>query len=270
MNLDRITPIKALGQNFLKDKNLANKIVDLLGDISAKNIVEIGPGMGALTDILIEKKANVFAIEKDKRAFDYLTQKYSGISNFNVVNSDVREVNLFDLDMSELYVIGNIPYNISTDILFWTFDFASIVKNVVLTVQREVAERICALPRTKDYGVTTIATKLYGKAKIAFHLPPSVFFPPPKVVSSALRIEFDDTYENIDKKEVMRLIKAVFLQRRKMINNSIRPYLSERQISIEKLTIELESRNLNYLKQRPEELQVDDFINLYNIINEAS
>ncbi len=268
MDLERITPIKALGQNFLKDKNLANKIVNLLGELSEKTIVEIGPGMGALTDILLAKNANVIAIDKDLRACEHLTKKYGDISNFRIINDDIRKVNLYDLIDEEISVIGNIPYNISTDILFWTFDFSDKIKQAIFTVQKEVAERICAKSKTKDYGVTTIATKLYGQAKIAFHIPPSAFFPPPKVTSSVLKIDFQNQYENVDKKEIMRLVKALFVQRRKMINNSIKSYISDKNLDIKQVSEVLTEQNLNYLKQRPEALEIDDFISLYKILTQ--
>lgn len=242
MQLYNLTPIKSLGQNFLIDKNLANKIVNQLDSINNKNVIEIGPGMGALTDILLSKNANVFAIDKDTRAVEYLTKKYKNNKNFTILNSDIRTVDLNLLNIKDLLVIGNIPYNISTDILFWLFDFNNIINKVVLTVQREVAERLCAKYKTKTYGITTIATQLYGTPKIMFNIPSSAFYPAPKVTSSVLKIEFNNVYNNINKKQILSLVKASFSHRRKKINNSIKQYLLNNKVNTVKLNEELNKK----------------------------
>lgn len=271
--MKKIAPNKSLGQNFLTDKNISAKIVKLLGEISGENVIEIGPGMGALTDLLIELNANITAYDKDERSIIFLKEKYKEKTNFNVIWSDIRKVNLKNsFNNNKIYVIGNIPYNISTDILFWLFEFSDIIKKAVLTVQREVAERLVAEIRTKDYGVTTVATKLYCDAKIKFHIPPAAFFPPPKVTSSVLLLDFETSeisknIPNEKKKRVMQLVRASFSQRRKMINNSIKQYINQNNIDIKKISEALAENNFNWLSQRAEELSVEDYIKFYDIIN---
>lgn len=272
--MKNISPDKSLGQNFLKDKNISKKIVNLLGDISNKTIVEIGPGMGALTDILLNFGANVIAYDKDERSIDYLKEKYTKNQNFQIFHKDIREVELKNntLINNKIYVIGNIPYNISTDILFWLFEFSDMIDKSVLTVQKEVAERLVAKTRTKDYGVTTVATRLYCEAKIAFHIPPKAFFPAPKVTSSVIFLDFDkinisQNISNEKKKQLMQLVKAAFSQRRKIINNSIKQYINQKQIDAKELSEVLTNNNLDFLSRRAEELSDEDYLKFYNIIN---
>ena len=267
MSLTSVTPKKSLGQNFLLDKNISNKIVGLLGNIENKDILEIGPGMGALTDILLAKQAKVLAIDKDSNAVEYLTEKYKDKENLKILNSDIRTIDLSKLYNNKISVIGNIPYNISTDILFWLLEHSNYIDQAVLTVQREVAERLCAKHKTKSYGITTVAVQLYGTAKIIFHIPPKAFFPAPKVTSSVLKIEFNDHINNSENKQIMSLVRTAFSQRRKMINNSIKQYLSNNNIESDLLAQYLEKENLKYLTQRAEELTVEDFVKFYKIIS---
>jgi 16S rRNA (adenine1518-N6/adenine1519-N6)-dimethyltransferase len=266
-----LAPIKALGQNFIQDKNICNKIVDLLGEIKNKNLIEIGPGMGALTGILLAREANVIAFDVDNRAVELLNNIFCKECNSNQLKmllSDIRDINLKDYTEEHISIIGNIPYNITNDIVFWLFENSEIINKVVLTIQREVAERYVAKPRTKEYGITTLAMQLYADAKIAFHIPASAFFPKPKVTSSVIVIDFsnENKYSNVDKKEIMKLIKAAFSQRRKVLANSLKTYLNARNIDIQKINDTLLEINLNFLKMRAEELNIDDYILLYGMI----
>lgn len=268
MSLEKIKPLKIFGQNFLQDKNFANKIVDLLGDISGKQIVEIGAGMGALTELLLNRNANLTAFDFDERAIDYLKCKFDFTKNLKIIHSDILKINLNDYANEKISVIGNIPYNITNDIVFWLFENCNLINRAILTIQREVAERYTAKPRTKDYGITTIAMQLYATAKIAFRIPASAFYPAPKVTSSVLVIDFykETKFENIDKKQLLKLIKAAFSQRRKILNNAINSYLTSRNINLESLTKLIENQSKNYLKMRAEELTLDDYINLFSLI----
>ena len=281
MMLEKIKPLKSFGQNFLKDKNIANKIIDLLGDVANKNVIEIGPGMGALTELLLARNAKLTAFDLDKRAIEYLNAKFKfhchialdAVSLFNeknlkIIHSDIRNVSLSEYADDKILLIGNIPYNITNDIIFWLFEQNNLLNKAVLTIQREVAERYVAKPKTKNYGITTIAMQLYASAKIAFHIPPSAFYPAPKVTSTVLVIDFSaqNRYCEIDKKELMQLIKAAFSQRRKVIGNAIKSYLTTKKIDFEKLSKQLENDEKNYLKMRAEELTVEDFICFYSVI----
>ncbi len=269
--MEKIKPIKQLGQNFLQDKNLSNKIINLLGDIANKNILEIGPGMGALTDILLHKQANVIAFDKDERAILYLHEKYKDRKNITLHLMDIRNIELNDFydKNTKIYVIGNIPYNISTDIVFWIFDNFNFIDKAVLTMQREVAERLIAKPHTKNYGITTVAMQLFGNAKIAFHIPPTAFFPRPKVTSSVLTIDFQnfDKYKDVNKKGVIEFVRAAFSQRRKILNNSLKNYLYLKNIDPVRLQELTANQSIDFLSRRAEELTVDDFILFYDIAN---
>jgi len=275
--MQKIKPLKSLGQNFLKDKNIANKIIDLLGDVSNKNVIEIGPGMGALTELLLQKNAQITAFDIDKRAIEYLETKFINETNLKIIHSDIRNVNLSDYADDEILLLGNIPYNITNDIIFWLFEQSDLlektnkINKAVLTIQREVAERYIAKPQTKNYGITTIAMQLYAAAKISFHIPPTAFYPAPKVTSTVLMIDFSEKnkYCEVDKKQLMELVKAAFSQRRKMINNSIKSYLSTQKIDFEKLSKLLENASKNYFKMRAEELTLENFIHFHSIILQA-
>jgi 16S rRNA (adenine1518-N6/adenine1519-N6)-dimethyltransferase len=268
MSLEKIKPLKIFGQNFLQDKNIANKIVDLLGDISGKQIVEIGAGMGALTELLLNRNANLTAFDFDERAIDYLKSKFNFAENLKIIHSDILKINLNDYTNEKISVIGNIPYNITNDIVFWLFDNSNLINRAILTIQKEVAERYIAKPRTKNYGITTIAMQLYATVKIAFHIPASAFYPAPKVTSSVLVIDFhkENQFENIDKKQFLKLVRAAFSQRRKILNNAINFYLISRNINSELFTKIIQNQPKNYLKMRAEELTLDDYINLFSLI----
>ncbi|MPN09862.1 Ribosomal RNA small subunit methyltransferase A [bioreactor metagenome] len=172
---------------------------------------------------------------------------------------------------NEIAVIGNIPYNITNDIVFWLFENSNLIKTAVLTIQKEVAARYTAKPRTKDYGITTLAMQLYGNAKIAFHIPPGAFYPAPKVTSTVIVIDFSDKkkYCEIDKKRVIELIRAAFSKRRKIINNSIKSYLDTKQVNVKKLNEILQEEHKNYMNMRAEELTIEDYICFYEIIKNS-
>lgn len=261
-----ITPLKSLGQNFLRDKNLSKKIVSLLGDIEGKTLVEIGPGMGALTSLLLDSGANVIAFEKDIRAKEYLLMHHNS-KRLMVHLGDIREVMLAEYVDTPISVIGNIPYNITNDIVFWLFDNVSLIRTAVLTIQKEVAQRYTAQPKTKDYGITTLAMQLYGTAKIAFHISPSAFYPPPKVTSSVLTIDFTTPsvgytdFVASDKEALLSLIKAGFSQRRKKLRSALKSYIAKHNLGVK------EGQSVMYLDNRAEELSLNDFIELYQALH---
>jgi 16S rRNA (adenine1518-N6/adenine1519-N6)-dimethyltransferase len=259
----KVKPLKHLGQNFLTSTAIAKKIVLLLGNIKNQNIYEIGSGMGALTIHLVNSEANLTCFDVDIRAVKYLEEKYKDFNNIKIIHSDIRQIKFENIEKSSVSVIGNIPYNITNDILFWLLDNSEYINIVVLTMQREVAERYTAKPNTKQYGITTLALKLYGKAKIYFHIPAGAFFPKPKVMSSVLFIDFSDRklYENVDKVELLRFIRVAFSQRRKILSNSLKNYFAERNIDVSKMDI-------SYLKMRAEQLTLEDYIDFWNKIRQ--
>lgn len=272
--MEKISAKKSLGQNFLNNKAIAEKIVAQLGDISNCPIVEIGPGMGVLTEIILKKNSNLTLVEIDPRAIAYLSEMFAkqignglSIINLDVLKFDVKA--FAEQNGGKISVIGNIPYNISTEIFFLLFENAKYIEKAVLTVQKEVARRIAAKPKTKDYGVTTVARAMTSEAKIAFDIAPGSFNPPPKIVSSVLVFDFKDNPEKEEKYfAMMKLVRAAFSTRRKMLRNALQTYLSSRKIETAKFEEYCDERNIKFLRQRAEELDLKDFENLYLTIED--
>ena len=264
--LEKIKPLKHLGQNFLKSITIAKKIISLLGDIDKKNIYEIGPGMGALTEHILNTGANLTCFDIDKRSIDYLKEKFINAQNLTIIHSDIRNI-IVDKPVS---IIGNIPYNITNDVLFWLLANSQHIDKAVLTVQKEVAKRYTAKENTKDYGITTLALKLFGSAKICFNIPAAAFVPAPKIVSSVLLIEFDaEKYKEINKAELMKFIRAAFSMRRKILSNSLKQYFSEHNIDLAQLSQELSNSDKHYLKCRAEQLKIEDYISFFDVIGKS-
>ncbi|MDD3125120.1 MAG: 16S rRNA (adenine(1518)-N(6)/adenine(1519)-N(6))-dimethyltransferase RsmA [Candidatus Kapabacteria bacterium] len=262
--MQTIQPKKSLGQNFLIDKNISRKIVSLL-DISINDItMEIGPGTGALTELLLEYKPQLTAIEIDKRAFDLLHEKFPPeiFTNFSLVHSDIR-----DFDISSLYneqkikSIGNIPYYISADILFRLFENSKILERTIIMVQKEVAKRIVSQPNTKDYGILGVAAGFVADSKIMFDVPGTCFYPRPNVTSSVVKIQYANHLpDEIEFSAIMKFVKAAFSQRRKTLKNSLKQYFAGiRNFD----AVDFEKSHEQILQKRAEALCVNDFITLY-------
>jgi len=266
----KIKALKHLGQNFLQSPAIANKIVSLLGDIANKNVLEIGPGMGALTSHLISSEADLTCFEVDSRAIEYLNEKFADTSNLTIIQTDIRNTkvnNYLSCEQQKLSVIGNIPYNITNDVLFWLLDNSDYIDRAVLTIQKEVAKRYTAKENTKEYGITTLALKLFGNSKICFHIPAGAFFPVPSVISSVLQIDFDsELYGGVNKLELIKFIRASFSMRRKILSNSLHRYFVEHNIDIVKLSQTLSHNNKPFLKCRAEQLTLEEYILFYNFL----
>ncbi len=268
----KVAPKKSLGQNFLTNKHIAKRIVDLLGDTNDYEVIEIGPGMGVLTDFLLQTEQQVTAIDLDNRAVDFLSDKYSKELNthFKIINTDIIkfDISQFAIDSNKkLKVIGNIPYNISTEIFFLLFENAKHIERAVLTVQKEVARRIASPPNSKERGITSLAREMTASAKIEFDISGGSFFPPPKVTSSVIRLDFhSEQLPNEKFKAMMSLVRAAFSQRRKVLKNSLSSYLSSIKIDIIAIEEKLQNSGHNYLKMRAEQLSLQDYDNLFNAI----
>lgn len=264
-----IAPRKSLGQNFLKNKTVAMRIVDLLGDVSGKPVLEIGPGMGVLTEFLTERNPLLTLVELDERAIDYLRNKFNRY--LNIVHSDILD---FDIKRhseqykEKLLVIGNIPYNISTEIFFLLFENAACISKAVLTVQKEVAVRVCSGYGSRQYGITSVAARLVCTPSIAFDIAAGSFFPAPKVTSSVLVLDFYQEHKYLnDFAEIMSLVRAAFSQRRKMLRNSLENYLKACNLPPKLLEDELNKNDLRYFSMRAEQLSLQDFVKLFEIIS---
>ncbi len=264
-----ILPRKSLGQNFLKNKTVASRIVSLLGDISGKHVLEIGPGMGALTEFLVERQPLLAIVELDERAIDYLKNKFN--HKLKIIHSDILNFDIkrhFEQNNEPLLIVGNIPYNISTEIFFLLFENAQYISKAVLTVQKEVAVRICSRHGSKQYGITSVAANLVCTPSIAFDIAAGSFFPVPKVTSSVLVLDFYEEQKYLSAfKDIMSLVRSAFSQRRKMLRNSLENYLNACKIPPKLLEEELKQNKLDYFSSRAEQLCLDDFIKLYEIVS---
>jgi 16S rRNA (adenine1518-N6/adenine1519-N6)-dimethyltransferase len=280
---DRLAPKKSLGQNFLTDKNIARKIVDALGIEQGNHCIEIGPGEGALTGMLLEQPATLTAIDMDERAIALLQEKFSDALHkrqFALRYGDFLKAEFSTLlphdnglvahstseadATSELCirVIGNIPYYITSDILFRIFEQSNMIHRAVIMMQKEVAERLVAKPRTKEYGILSVATALVAKARIVTHVAPQCFFPRPNVTSSVVQFDFFGASATATFRRVQPLVRMAFHQRRKVLANALGGLLTTLPYSIEDILLRAEVENIAVFRKRAEELVASDFIRL--------
>ncbi|MES2765644.1 MAG: 16S rRNA (adenine(1518)-N(6)/adenine(1519)-N(6))-dimethyltransferase RsmA [Bacteroidota bacterium] len=274
MSEHRIAPKKSFSQNFLNDQNISRKIVQVIDCQPGDIIIEIGPGTGALTEFLLkEESVTVQAIELDERAIEVLKDRFKKeeFPQFSIFEGDVRKFPLKEFAQQnegrKIRIVGNIPYSITSDILFWIYEHSPLIEKAVIMMQREVAQRLVSPPRTKDYGVLAVATQLAGKAKMSFNVPPSCFFPQPRVTSTV--VEFTPRRDELLKElysPVMNVVRAAFSQRRKKISNATENFLKSREIDIPLIVQTAEKKGLKYFSQRAEELTPQDFIEFEQFI----
>jgi 16S rRNA (adenine1518-N6/adenine1519-N6)-dimethyltransferase len=225
-------PRQSLGQNFLHDPNMVAKIVGTLTAPPDAHVVEVGAGTGALTTALAERYDRLTAIEIDERAVTVLRNEVPGAA---VLETDVRTVDWADLAADgPVHVISNTPYHLSTEILFALLEARRHVAEAVLTMQKEVAERIVAETRTKAYGVTSVLIQLFAQPELKFDVSRHVFTPQPDVTSAVLHVRFDPSAEPEDLAlgDVRPVVRAAFQQRRKMLRNSLHPWTKEQGIEL--------------------------------------
>jgi 16S rRNA (adenine1518-N6/adenine1519-N6)-dimethyltransferase len=261
-----LRPRKSLGQNFLIDDNIARKIVRK-AEIGPEDIVlEIGPGRGAITKHLVGQAKVVVAVEIDERAAQLLIGKFQrecASKRLVVLRQDILKVDFLKISKelrSALRVIGNIPYYITSPILFKVIEQREVVRDLIVLVQREVGGRIVAKPRTKDYGILSVFCQYYGVPKLLFKVSPKAFSPEPKVISVLLRLDFAQApvYQLLDEKLFVAVVRATFGKRRKTLRNGLH-YLDLEGIDLSKLQSNLD--------RRPEQLSVGDFVKLCNEIS---
>jgi len=248
-------PKKSLGQHFLVDKNIANKIVNSLTDKTARNVIEVGPGRGVLTEILYEKyKEKLFPIEIDTELFNQLSNKFPVLKN-NIFNVDFLKFDILKEFTEQTSVIGNFPYNISNRIFFKILESKQIIPEVVCMIQKEVAERINSKSGNKVYGILSVLLRAFYNIEYLFTVNETVFDPPPKIKSAVIRLSRKDDFSiDCNEKDFFIIVKTAFNQRRKMLRNSLKSLLQDKNIENEILT------------KRPEQLSVKEFVYLTNLL----
>jgi 16S rRNA (adenine1518-N6/adenine1519-N6)-dimethyltransferase len=239
-----------LGQNFLVDEAARHAIVDALGDISHRTVIEIGPGRGAITEILATRCQKLIALELDRELAPQLAQRFRDKPNVEIIETDVLKADLAALAPEDetADVIGNLPYYITSDILLHLFAAAAKGKlaRAVVMMQREVAERVSAQPGCRDYGLLSATTLLYAHVENLFTLPPSAFSPPPDVYSTVLRLDFAPRFQEleVDPEGFDIFLKQAFAQKRKTLQNNLRAagYTVERLADAWPSTIQQQTR----------------------------
>lgn len=257
-----IRPKKSLGQHFLYDKNILGKIVHVFQPADDDAVVEIGAGTGALTEYLIGKCRRLTVVEKDKRAVDTLCDRYADVPGLSILHLDFLEVSLRELteeDDRRLRIIGNIPYYITSPILFHLIDQRQYISDVIILVQHEAADRIIAGPDSPGYGILSVLTQTWADTEVIFKVPPTVFYPRPSVVSALLRLRFRDPVKVIyDESLFQTIVRGTFGKRRKMLRRSLKYLFPDRDIA--------EMPGVIDLNKRPEQLTVTEFIMLSNTL----
>jgi 16S rRNA (adenine1518-N6/adenine1519-N6)-dimethyltransferase len=250
---------KSFGQHFLNQPEIARKIADSLRlEGGLHQVLEVGPGTGRLTNFLLEKDFDLKVVEADKDMVAYLEQHYPPLREHIIFKNFLR------LKLEEVFsgqqfaLIGNFPYNISSQILFKMVDYRELIPEMVGMFQKEVAERVVAPPGSKTYGVISVLIQAYYEGKYLFGVDKKCFSPPPKVQSAVIRLERKEQEGlGCDEKLFKSIVKASFGQRRKMLRNSLKPFVKNNEIL-----------NADVFKERPEQISLDGFIELTHLIKQ--
>lgn len=256
-----IKPKKKLGQNFLLDKNIQHKIIAACDFKSVDCVLEIGAGRGELTKLIAEKVAKVYALEIDPDLCGFLKEHLKEYKNVIIVNQDILKFNFKTYFKNRVKVLGNIPYYISTAIIEHLFKFRQKIETAFITVQKEFAARITAVPGSKDYGSLSCFVQYYANPKRLFIIKKNSFFPAPKVDSAFLKIEMkrEASFKPKEEELLFKIIRQAFAQRRKTLRNSLRETVSK-----PKLGKFFAKYNINP-NIRPEDLTLSDFKNLASL-----
>ncbi|MEK6780430.1 MAG: 16S rRNA (adenine(1518)-N(6)/adenine(1519)-N(6))-dimethyltransferase RsmA [Bacteroidota bacterium] len=256
-----VRPKKFLGQHFLKDQNIALKIVEAL-ELSdqPQRVIEIGPGTGVLTQFLVKnRKIDLWLVEVDHESVAYLKVTIPEIGD-KIIEGDFLRLDLDNLLRSEVVIIGNFPYNISSQIFFKVLEYRHAVTQVVCMLQKEVAERIASPHGNKVYGILSVLLQAYYDIEFLFKVPPGVFFPPPKVMSAVIRLKRNHRKQlSCDESLFLKVVKQGFQNRRKTLRNSLKPLNLPAIVSAGPI-----------FDKRAEQLSVEDFISLTSLIEKVS
>ncbi len=243
-------PIKRLGQHFLVDPNTARRIVAALKASRMDSVVEIGPGTGALTELLLERFERVVAVEVDARAATYLRNTYPDLT---LLEQDVLEWGWLDCGSPPLHVIGNLPYNITSPVVLSLLDVREILAEAVFMMQLEVAKRLVASPRTKAYGIPSVLAQVYSRPTLLFKVSRNVFVPKPAVESAVVRLDFAEaTAPEVHVGRLRGVLRRAFGTRRKMLHNCFQAWTRPAGVTLPE----------KWARARAEELSPADYVQL--------
>jgi 16S rRNA (adenine1518-N6/adenine1519-N6)-dimethyltransferase len=250
--MNQVRAKKHLGQHFLTDQNIAKNIADSLSFTGYEIVLEIGPGMGVLTKYLLEKEIDTYVIEIDTESVTYLGENYPKLKD-KIISKDFLKYNINEVFEGKPFaIIGNFPYNISTQIVFKCLEWRAQVPEFSGMFQKEVAERICSKKGSKVYGILSVLAQAFYEVEYLFTVEPEVFNPPPKVKSGVMRMRRKENFSlPCDEKLLFRVVKTAFQQRRKTMRNSLKSF--ELSDNLKEDTI---------FDLRPEQLSVEQFIEL--------
>jgi 16S rRNA (adenine1518-N6/adenine1519-N6)-dimethyltransferase len=254
----KVRPKKHLGQHFLRDNEIARKIVDSLNLQNCQNILEIGPGMGILTTYLLDFPENkLWVIDIDRESINYLHERFPQLKG-RIIQGDFLKNDLTEIPDGDLALIGNLPYNISSQIFFRLLDLKNVVPEMVCMIQKEVAQRIASPPGNKTYGILSVLLGAFFDIEYLFTVAPESFNPPPKVDSAVIKLTRNNTKKlACDEKLFFRVVKQGFQNRRKTLRNALKPLNLPEQIN-----------EHPFLSLRAEQLSVADFVALTSKIEE--
>lgn len=248
---------KNLGQHFLNDLNIAENIVNALTWQGYNQVLEIGPGMGVLTQFLTAQQRNVSVVEIDAESVDFLNDKYNSIQNeLRIYSEDFLKMDLQNNFTEQTAIIGNFPYNISSQILFKVVENKDIIPEVVGMFQKEVAERVAAVHGNKTYGVTSVLIQAFYDVEYLLTVHEHVFTPPPKVKSGVIRLIRKKAAPEVEDRKFRQVVKAAFSQRRKTLRNALKS-----------LQIPESQQEHRFFSLRAEQLSVEDFFELTKIMS---
>jgi len=252
--MQKVKPLKRFGQNYLHDKNIIKKIVGEINPKPDDTILEIGPGRGALTELIYGKTETFIAVEIDTRVIEEVQSKFPDLQ---LIQKDFLKVDIstiIDLNKKKLRIIGNIPYNLTSSIIFKVIRNVDLIEDVILMVQNEVAKRMTAKKGSKDYGILTVLLNYFTDTQYCFKVSPNAFYPKPKVTSAVVHLRFKELSLSKEKREMfISVVKACFGNRRKTLKNSLSNSIFKQ--------LNFSNSGIN-LSLRAEQLDVNDFIAL--------
>ena len=262
----RIRPVKRLGQSFLVDNNITSRIVDASKIDGGDTVVEIGAGLGTMTSMIAERAKKVVALEIDPKLVNVLNEELKEISNIEIIHTDVLRYD-FSLPLGgsgKIKVIGNIPYNISSQILFRLIEFRDHISSVTLMFQKEVADRITAFPGTKEYGILSVIIPMYAVLSTIMTVPSSCFHPKPKVDSTVLKMDIrEEPLYPLDNYDIfLKTVKTAFSKRRKTLANNLKDMNVARSKGVDVSAL-LDEAGIDG-QRRGETLTVEEFGRLSN------